>query len=83
MKLKCILALIIFTLASCKECYDCERTVARVSDKPFPGYPVAATVKFTATKAEALALDGKLVVERDTINGVILTSNIETRCETD
>jgi hypothetical protein len=82
MKPKCLFLLIIFMLAAC-ECYDCEREVARTTDKPYPGYPVAATIKFTATKEEAEALNGLLIIEKDTINGVIITSNIKTRCETE
>lgn len=69
--------------AACQKCYECEREVARTSDKPFPGYPVTAVLKFDATKEQAEAFNGVLVIEKDTINGVILTTNIKTTCETD
>ena len=70
-------------ITSCQKCYQCEREVARTSDKPFPGYPVTAVIKFDATKEQAEAFNGVLIIEKDTINGVVLTTNIKTICETD
>lgn len=81
--MKRVLFLALILTASCNRCYECERTVSRTSDKPFPGYPVAAVTRFDATKEQAEAFNGVLIIERDTINGVILTSNIKTVCETD
>ncbi len=83
MKLADYLILAMLTLISCQRCYECERQVARTSDKPFPGYPVTAVIKFDVTKEQAEAFNGVLIIERDTINGVILTTNIKTICETD
>lgn len=77
------ITLIALTLSSCQKCYECERQVARTSDKPFPGYPVTAVIKFDATREQAEAFNGVLKIEKDTINGVILTTNIKTVCETD
>lgn len=83
MKLIAFTLLMLFTLTSCQKCYECERQVARTSNKPFPGYPVTAVIKFDATKEQAEAFNGVLTIEHDTINGVVLTTNIKTICETD
>ena len=78
--MRALLILCLLATASCNRCYECERTVSRTSDKPFPGYPVAAVSKFSVTKEQAEAFNGLLVIERDTINGVVLTTNIKTVC---
>ena len=81
MKLITSTLLIALLLSSCsKECHTCKREIARTSDKPFPGYPVASTTYFDATKEEAEAFNHSYKITRDTINGVILTTNDKITC---
>ena len=82
MQAQILILLISIILISCDgKCYTCQREVARTSDKPFPGYPVTATIEFNATKEEAEAFNNLLIIEKDTINGVVLTTNIKTVCD--
>ena len=82
MRAQIIILLISIILSSCDgKCYTCQREVARTSDKPFPGYPVTATIEFDATKEEAETFNNLLIVEKDTVNGVVLTTNIKTVCD--
>jgi len=75
------IVLIPILVSSCDtQCYTCTREVARTADAPFPGYPVTAVTKFDATKEEAEAFNNLLIIEKDTVNGVVLTTNIKTVC---
>lgn len=68
-------------ISSCDDkCYTCQREVARTADAPFPGYPVTAVTKFDVTQEQAEAYHNLLVIEKDTVNGVVLTTNIKTTC---
>jgi hypothetical protein len=68
-------------MISCDDkCYTCQREVARTSDAPFPGYPVTSITEFDVTKEQADAFNNLLIIEKDTVNGVVLTTNIKTEC---
>jgi hypothetical protein len=81
MKLVIYTLFALLLLSSCEQCYTCKREIARTSDKPFPGYPVTAVQEFNVTKSDAEVFNSNsFVIEKDTINGVILTTNIKTKC---
>jgi hypothetical protein len=81
MRVAILTTFILVIMSSCdNRCYTCQREVACTSDAPFPGYPVTSVTEFKVTKEQAEAYNNLLIIKKDTVNGVVLTTNSKTVC---